>query len=399
MARLLQAAERREQRSDVVEVQPRRRLVEEEQGTGPSSLACPAAGKVAGKLEPLSLTSAQGGHGLAQGHVGQPHGPQRLEKPQHLRAAGKELAGLGHGHVEHVGNRPGPPAPREREHPDLQHFGTIAPPVAVGAAQVHVAQELHLDALEAVAGAGRTTPLAGIEAEGSSRVAALPGQRLGAEETADRVQSPDVAGGIRAGGLADRRLIHQHNVVDQLVAPDPPVHAGGFGRPALELAQGVVQHVMHQGGLAGTADPGDAHDPPEGNRHVDSLEVVLPGCQDLEAPRRRGLRPGGRHPQGRSRRPGGDPLSPREVVRGQGIRCVEQPLDGPEKHHLSAPLSGPGAQIKHQVGGPDELRVVLDHDESVAGVAQAMQDPDQPPDVPGVQPDTRLVEDEKGVHE
>ena len=156
---------------------------------------------------------------------------------------------------------------------------------------------------------------------------------------------------------------------------------------------------MHQSGLAGTADPGDAHDPPEGNRHVDSLEVVLPGCQDLEVPRRRGLRPGGRHPQGRSRRPGGDPLAPREVVRGQGIRCVEQPLDGPEKHHLSAPLSGPGAQIKHQVGGPDELRVVLDHDESVAGVAQAMQDPDQPPDVPGVQPDARLVEDEEGVHE
>ena len=55
----------------------------------------------------------------------------------------------------------------------LEDLGPIAPPVAVRAAQVHVGEELHLDVLEAVAAAGRAAAVAGIEAEGAERVAAL----------------------------------------------------------------------------------------------------------------------------------------------------------------------------------------------------------------------------------
>ena len=51
--------------------------------------------------------------------------------------------------------------------------GAVAASVAVGAAQVHVRQELHLDVLEAVARAGRAAAVARVEAERAERVAAL----------------------------------------------------------------------------------------------------------------------------------------------------------------------------------------------------------------------------------
>ena len=53
----------------------------------------------------------------------------------------------------------------------------IAPAVAVGAAQVDVGEELHLDVLEARAAAGRAAAVAGVEAEHAGAVAALQRQR------------------------------------------------------------------------------------------------------------------------------------------------------------------------------------------------------------------------------
>ena len=62
------------------------------------------------------------------------------------------------------------------EEPHLEHLRAEAPAVAVGAAQVHVAQELHLDVLEAAAAAGRAPAVARVEAEGARRVARARGR-------------------------------------------------------------------------------------------------------------------------------------------------------------------------------------------------------------------------------
>src|SRR5258708_25132026 len=92
----------------------------------------------------------------------------------------------GYGQLERVGDR-------LSFHHDLEHLVAEAPAVAVGAAQVHVRQELHLDVLEAVAAAGRAAAVSGIEAEGAGGVLALLRERLSFVDIADRVPRADIA--------------------------------------------------------------------------------------------------------------------------------------------------------------------------------------------------------------
>ena len=174
------------------------------------------------------------------------------------------------------------PAPPGAGQVNLEDLGTEAPPVAVGAAQIHVAQELHLDVLEAVAAAVRAAPVAGIEAERAGRVAAHLGGGERGERLADRRQHADVARRVGARRPAERRLVHQHDLVDVLVADDLAVRSGRLGGLALELQQRGIQHVLDQRGLAGAADAGDADQPLQRNRHVDGLQVVSRGAADLE---------------------------------------------------------------------------------------------------------------------
>ena len=114
---------------------------------------------------------------------------------------------------------------------ELEHLVAVARAVAVRAAQVHVGQELHLDVLEAVAAAGGAAAVAGVEAERAGGVAALLRRRLAANSSRIAVERADVARGIRARGAADRRLVDQHDVVDELRA-----RAARRTRPALPSA-------------------------------------------------------------------------------------------------------------------------------------------------------------------
>src|SRR5690606_14711247 len=87
----------------------------------------------------------------------------------------------------------------------------VALAVTVRTAQPHVGQELHLDMLEARAGAGRTAAVAGIEAESTGGVTPLLRLRQGGEQVADRVPGTDVADRVGTRTLADRRLVdHDH---------------------------------------------------------------------------------------------------------------------------------------------------------------------------------------------
>src|SRR5205823_4309467 len=78
----------------------------------------------------------------------------------------------------------------------FEYFRPEALAVAVGAAQIDVRQELHLDVFETVAAARRAAAVAGIEAESAARVAAFPGKRSARVELADRVESANVARGV-----------------------------------------------------------------------------------------------------------------------------------------------------------------------------------------------------------
>ena len=76
-----------------------------------------------------------------------------------------------------------------------------------------------------------------------------------------------------------------------------------------------------------------------------------------------------------------------------------QAIDGPAEQQPPAAFAGSRAQIDHVVGGADDGGVVLDHDDGVALIAQAVEQAHQTLGVARVQSDRRLVEDEERVHQ
>ncbi len=62
-------------------------------------------------------------------------------------------------------------------------------------------------------------------------------------------------------------------------------------------------------------------------------------------------------------------------------------------------LARPGSHVEELVRLEHDLRIVLDHDEGVAGVAQPFHYLDHPAHVARMQADGRLVEHEERVHE
>ena len=72
--------------------------------------------------------------------------------------------------------------------------------------------------------------------------------------------------------------------------------------------------------------------------------------------------------------------------------CSKTSGIGPCDDDVAAVRAGAGADVDQVVGGADAVLVVLDHDDGVADVAQALERADEPRVVALVQADRRLVE-------
>ena len=318
-----QLAQGAHQLGDIVEMQAGGRLVEHEQVamTGHRLTAAAAVarglGQIPGQLEPLGLTARQGGHGLAELDVLQPHIHDRLQRSDHVTVLGKQGRGLADCQVQHVGHihadkaachRIGPAhqgrighqaggvlrtsgngtvgAAQRRQRgcnsggtlaldTHFQHFGSITLAVAIGAAQVDVAEELHLHMLEPRATAGGAAPVAAVEAELGRGIAALARQRRIGKQLAQRVPRADITHRVGACGLADRRLVDKHHIGQQLGTEQAVVPARRLGGAAEMAHQRRRQHILHQRGFAGATDPSDADQTLQRNldRHI--LQIMF----------------------------------------------------------------------------------------------------------------------------
>src|ERR1700733_1971872 len=372
MARDQQLAERAQQLGDVLEVQPGGRLVEQERlaGVGGAREHGSRVRQMPGELQALRLTARERRHRLAELDVFEPDVRERREPLRHLGHVREEGARLGYRQIEHVGDAAA--ATVGALAADLEHLLAIAAAVAVGAAQVHVREKLHLDVLEAVAAAARAAAVTRVEAEGPGGVLALMRGGLGGEQRADGIKGADVAGGVRARRAADRALIDHHYVVDQLGAGESLEVARRLGRLAAVLEQRGVQHVLDQRRLARARHPGHAHQALERYAYVDVPEVVLGGALELEPAI------GARFGDDLARRLGDprvgaitgghDAAAAVEVLAGERGAGTQLPRAA-EEDDLAAALARAGPQIEDAVGFQHDLRVVLDHQQRVAGIA------------------------------
>ncbi len=397
-----QLAQCAHQLGHVVEVQAGGGLVEEQQ----RSLACQLAadrqiadagfrrlGEEPCNFQPLRLAARERRHRLAELHVFEAHVRQRLQHAHHFAIATEVLQRFADRQTEHLGH-----AQRQLAALDLhfEHFGTEALAVAVGAAQVHVGQELHLHVFEAVAAAGRAAAVAGVEAEHARGVIALDRQPRLAEQIADRIPRAHVTGGIGACGLADRRLIDHCHVGQPVMAEHAVERARRFGRFPLRLGERREQHVLDQRALARARHARDDHQVIERKLDRDVLQVVLARTFEHQ-PRRvgahvaRGVAVGGEHVQL-------ELLAARQVLPGQ-CRGALDFVGRAIEDDLAAALARARSHVKHAVGREHHLRVVFDHHQRVARRAQPVHHLDHAMHVARVQADRGFVEDEQCVDE
>ena len=124
-----------------------------------------------------------------------------------------------------------------------------------------------------------------------------------------------------------------------------------------------------------------------GNLDRDALQVVIACAFEDEARRRVADQALQAH---------ADLLARAEVGAGQGVGALHR-LGRAVEDDRAAALAGAGAHVDQPVGGEHHRRVVLDHDQGVAGVAQAMHRQHDPAHVARMQADRRLVEHEQGI--
>ena len=146
-----EALEHAEQPGDIVEVQPRGGLVEDEQRARLAPF-----GEMCGELEALGFSPAECIDGLAKPKVVEPDIGEQLEGRRDAVFPFEKGDRIPHGHLQHVMDGPTADA-------DLQDVGLKTAPFAFRAAKVEVAQELHFDLLKADARAAFATSVARVE--------------------------------------------------------------------------------------------------------------------------------------------------------------------------------------------------------------------------------------------
>ena len=376
-----QPVEDADQHRHVVEMQPGRRLVENQQAVLVLLIREPLD-----ELQPLRLAATQDIQRLAEREVAQPHLLQHHQRLHHFLFAhlGEKADRLRDRQLQHVVDG----FPRE---PDFQHMRLVAPPLALRAADEDIAQELHLDFLEAIAPAALAASHARVEGKRARRQPLRDRVRRLGEKIADAVEDAEIHRRRRARRARERRLIHHHHLLD-LVRTEQLLQRARrlVGRQVFRREQISVKHVVNERALPRAGHACDARENAERKLHVDPLEIVLPRALHRDGAAR--LPPLRRHRDG---------LRPCEIVRREGRRGFprEQRAERPAENQLPTRRPAPWPDLHEIVRRADDRLVVLDHEQCVPFVAELLHHADQPARVARVQPDARLIQHEQRVHQ
>ncbi len=366
-----------QQLEHVVEVQTGGWLVQNIEG-----LAGGAAAQLLAELDALRLAAREGGGRLTELDVAQADFLQGGELGANAGDVLEELQPLVHRHLQHVGDALSLVF-------DLQRLSVIAMAVTHLARHVHVGQELHLDADNAVALARLAAAALDVEAETPCFVAAHLGLGQRGEKIADVGEQVGVGRRIRAWGAADGRLVDVDHLVEVLDSFDAAVLARPVLRPIHALVQRLVEHLVDQARLAAAADAGNADQLAEREAHVYMFQVVLGRVAHEQIVAVAGAAFGGDV----------DLLLAAQILRGQAVGAVHEVVGRRGADHVAAEFAGARPHVDDPIGRAHRLLVVLDDEDRVAQVAQIEQGADQPAVVALMQADARLIQDVEHAHE
>src|SRR5437879_4365298 len=163
---------------------------------------------------------------------------------------------------------------------DLEYLRFEACPFALLAEQPDIGKELHLYRDRAVALAIFATPAGNVERELSRAETGFLGLGKGSEQVADSVESLGIGYRVRSWSPADRRLIYQNHIVNEL-RPFQAVPGRSRQLRAISLpfgrSQRLKQYVVQQTGFSRSRDPGYSHDHPQRNLQIDVFQIVGAG--------------------------------------------------------------------------------------------------------------------------
>ena len=154
-----QARQHREQAAHVFEMQTSGGFVEQINGVAGGPL-----GKLGGEFHALRFATRQRGGRLTQAHVAEPHIDQRLHVARDGWLIGEETDGLGHRHIEHLGDVLALEL-------NVECVAVVASTLADLARHVDVGKEVHLDLDGAITAACFTAATGHVEAEAARHVA------------------------------------------------------------------------------------------------------------------------------------------------------------------------------------------------------------------------------------
>ncbi len=365
-----QPVEHVEEKLDVVEVQAGGRLVQDIERSSGIPL-----GELQGELHALGFAPGERGRRLSEPDVAEADVDERLQPPGDGRHGGKEGRRFRRRHLEHLVDVLPAVA-------DLERLAVVALAVADIAGDVDVGQEMHFHLRHAVALAGLAAPALHVEGEAPCVVPAPARLRHAGEKLADRREEARVGRRIGARRAADGALVHAHHLVEELETLDGVVRRRIGGRPVEVPRRSGVERVVHERGLARAGHAGHAHEKAERHLDVDAFQVVAARAADGDA-LDVGTAAHARH---------FDAERPREIAARQRVG-MRGDVGGPaRRHHPAAGFPGARPHVDDVIGLADRFLVVLDHDDGVAEVAQALQRLDEPRVVALVQADRRLVE-------
>ena len=249
-------------------------------GAGPARVsAASRPGQEAGQLEALRLAAGERRGGLAEPQVVQPDVEQRPEPRLDLGAVPEEAERLARGQVEHLGDVPAAVG-------DLQDLRPIARAAALGAADHHVGQELHVDRQEAVPLTGVAAAPLDVEAELAGVVVPQLGLVGRGERLADLVERLQVRDRVRPGRPASGDWSRNTTSATSPVPISSVYGAAESGSLGDPLPERGVKRLLDQRALARAADAGHHAEDAERERHVDRLQVVAARTRQPDGPRR-----------------------------------------------------------------------------------------------------------------